>query len=71
MESHGHNDAEDNICEVLAAIARRVEPSRCAHARETGLHGLQEEVRRELGPLANQCGEECRCGDACAPASGQ
>jgi hypothetical protein len=59
--------AEDNICDVLAAIARLVDPSRCPHARVTGLQELQAEVRRELGPPAGRCGEGCRCGDACAP----
>jgi hypothetical protein len=63
----GCAEAETPILEVLAAIARLVEPSesRCPHAKQTGFHALGEEVRRELGPLAWQCGEECRCGDAC------
>jgi hypothetical protein len=58
--------AEDPILEVLASIAELVDPARCVHAKETGFHALAEEVHRELVPIASQCGEECRCGDACA-----
>jgi hypothetical protein len=61
----GGSHAETPILEVLEAIARRVDPSRCDHKKETGLHALLEEVRRELGPLVAQCGTDCPCGDAC------
>lgn len=57
---------DDRILEVLEDIAKQFDASRCVHAKETGFHGLQEEVVRELKPLADGCGPECRCGDACA-----
>jgi hypothetical protein len=59
------NRAEDPILEILTDIAKLVDPTRCVHAKETGFHGLLEEVRRELAPVTSQCGEECRCGDVC------
>jgi hypothetical protein len=62
--------AEDSILEVLADIAELVDPARCVHAKETGFHALAEEVRREFGPVASQCDEQCRCGDVCGRAHG-
>jgi hypothetical protein len=57
--------AEDPILDVLADIAAAVDPARYAHAKETGFHGLEKEVKHELGPVASRCGDQCRCGDAC------
>ncbi len=45
--------ADDPILEILADIARQVQPSRCIHAKETGFAELVEETNRELGPLGS------------------
>ena len=58
---------EEDILVILADIASHVDPSRYQHAKETGFHGLEREVRHELGPVSAGCGKECRCGDACGP----
>ena len=57
--------ADAHIMDVLRAIARQVDPSRCEHAKHTGFHGFCEEVRRELRPHVDKCDEECRCGEEC------
>ncbi|MCW8141553.1 MAG: hypothetical protein KIT58_21835, partial [Planctomycetota bacterium] len=44
--------SDERPLDLLAAVAREVDPGRCAHARETGLEAFCAEVRRELGPLA-------------------
>jgi hypothetical protein len=41
----------DRPLEVLADIARQLEPSRCTHGKKTGFHGFVGEVREESGPL--------------------
>lgn len=42
---------EEEILDLLAAIAEALEPKRCVHEKETGFHGFCEELRSELGPL--------------------
>jgi hypothetical protein len=44
--------AADPILEILADIAKLVDPARCVHAAETGFEVLVDEVQRELGPIA-------------------
>jgi len=43
--------AEDELMDVLADIARGVDPSRCVHGGETGFLRFMDEVNAELGPL--------------------
>ncbi len=40
--------ANDNVLDVLAAIAARLDPSRCLHGKETGFKAFLEEVESEL-----------------------
>jgi hypothetical protein len=58
---------EEDILDVLADIARQVDASRCRRPKDTGFHKFAEDLRREFATAATQCGEDCRCGDACAP----
>src|SRR5258708_2144006 len=57
----------DRLLDLLTNIARAVQSHRCVHARETGFHAFEDEVKMELGLVASECGPDCRCGDACAP----
>ncbi len=40
--------------EILANIAKALDPTRCPHAKETGFERLGEEVRREIAPLTEK-----------------
>ena len=42
--------AGDPVLEILADIAREVQPSRCVHAKETGFAEFVEDTKRELVP---------------------
>ena len=44
--------ADEPIRALLAEIAEAVEPTRCQHPRETGFGHFAEDVRHEIGPLA-------------------
>jgi hypothetical protein len=61
------NFTDGNKSEILGAIARQVDPSRCYHQNETGFKKFADDVTWEFRSLAPQCGPDCRCGDACAP----
>jgi hypothetical protein len=58
--------SEEPILEVLQAITNHVDPSRFRHAKETGFEAFEKDVKHQLKTVAAGCGEECRCGDACA-----
>jgi len=58
--------SEEPILAVLQAITNHVDPSRFRHAKETGFEAFEKDVRHQLRSTAEGCGEECRCGDACA-----
>lgn len=42
--------AGERPVDLLAEIARALDPGRCAHAKETGLADFVDDVRRELSP---------------------
>ncbi|HOW19816.1 MAG TPA: hypothetical protein PLC79_12340 [Phycisphaerae bacterium] len=46
----------DRPVDVWADIARRLDPSRCAHAAETGFSQFAGEVRCEIGPVVTIAG---------------
>ncbi len=43
--------AQDPALQILADIARGLDPGRCSHRAETGFDRFVGEVRREIGPL--------------------
>jgi hypothetical protein len=42
----------DPIRTILVEIAQALDPTRCAHAKETGFAHFADEVQEEIGPLA-------------------
>ena len=55
----------DPILDVLADIARRLEPARCSRAQHTGFHSFHEELKTAFRTLAADCGADCQCGNEC------
>ena len=55
----------DPILEVLADIARRLDPVRCSRAQHTGFHSFQQELETAFRTLAADCGADCQCGNEC------
>lgn len=53
------------ILEVLADIARRLDPARCTRAQHTGFHSFHEELETAFRNLAADCGADCQCGNEC------
>jgi len=45
--------ADVPIREILAEIAERLDPARCAHKDETGFAAFADDVRDEIGPLTS------------------
>ena len=48
-----HRADFENVVDALEQIARRVEPSRCAHEAETGFKAFVADVKHELSPLCS------------------
>ena len=50
--------AGERPVEVWADIAKRLDPARCTHAKESGFRAFVSDVRSELGPLTPQASQQ-------------
>jgi hypothetical protein len=61
----GSEFSDAPILQVLEAIINHVDSNRFLHAKETGYEAFEKDVRHQLKSVVAECGQECRCGDAC------